>query len=192
MSWTIPYLASQMYNGIVFGPPMVCSPRHMRGRRHWGEVRPDPAFWPHHELLPLLVPSGPACVVLSGLYPCKVDYWLKSLSHPRIWVMACSPHLNTVILPSYCYLVHEMDINYLVVDEMIISKLFYHNCMLRIGCKPMILITQTWLIACWKVFKVSCCRLLYPYHWSLCMSRSLTAWSWWVSLAERSRSRFAL
>jgi hypothetical protein len=30
------------------------------------------------------------------------------------------------------YLVHEMDIDYLVVDEMIISKLFDHNCMLRI------------------------------------------------------------
>jgi hypothetical protein len=57
------------------------------------------------------------------------------------------------------YLVHEMDIDYLVVDKMIISKLFDHNCMLRIGCKPMILITQTWLITCLKVFKVSCCRL---------------------------------
>jgi hypothetical protein len=40
------------------------------------------------------------------------------------------------------YLVHEMDIDYLVVDDMInISKLFYYTCMLRIGCKPMMLIT---------------------------------------------------
>jgi hypothetical protein len=39
------------------------------------------------------------------------------------------------------YLVHEPDIDYLVVDEMIISKLFDYNCMLRIGCKPMMLIT---------------------------------------------------
>jgi hypothetical protein len=39
------------------------------------------------------------------------------------------------------YLVHEMDIDYLVVNEMIISKLFDYNCMLRIGCKPMVLIT---------------------------------------------------
>jgi hypothetical protein len=40
------------------------------------------------------------------------------------------------------YLVHEMDIDYLIVDEMInILKLFDYNCMLRIGCKPMILIT---------------------------------------------------
>jgi hypothetical protein len=39
------------------------------------------------------------------------------------------------------YLVHEMDIDYLVVNEMIISKLFDYTCMLRIGCKPMMLIT---------------------------------------------------
>jgi hypothetical protein len=26
------------------------------------------------ELLPLVVPSGPTCVTLSGLYPCKVGY----------------------------------------------------------------------------------------------------------------------
>jgi hypothetical protein len=39
------------------------------------------------------------------------------------------------------YLVHEPNIDYLVVDEMIISKLFDYNCMLRIGCKPMMLIT---------------------------------------------------
>jgi hypothetical protein len=45
---------------------------------------------------------------------------------------------------------------------MIISKLFDHNCMLRIRCKPMILITQTWLRTCLKVFKVSCCKLMYP------------------------------
>jgi hypothetical protein len=40
------------------------------------------------------------------------------------------------------YLVHEMDIDYLIIDEMInISKLFDYTCMLRIGCKPMVLIT---------------------------------------------------
>jgi hypothetical protein len=39
-------------------------------------------------------------------------------------------------------LYHEMDIDYMVIDEMAnASKLFDHNCMLRIGCKPMILIT---------------------------------------------------
>jgi hypothetical protein len=32
------------------------------------------------------------------------------------------------------YLIHEMDIDYLVVEEMIdISKLFDHNCMFSIG-----------------------------------------------------------
>jgi hypothetical protein len=70
----IPYLTSQMYNGIVFGPRTVCPPRHTCGRRHLGEVRPGPAFWSRRELLPLVVPSGPACAMLSGLYPCKVDY----------------------------------------------------------------------------------------------------------------------
>jgi hypothetical protein len=39
-----------------------------------GRVGPDPGFWSRRELLPLVVPSGPVCVVLSGLYPCKVDY----------------------------------------------------------------------------------------------------------------------
>jgi hypothetical protein len=58
-----------------------------------------------------------------------------------------------------------MDVDYLVVEEMVnISKLFDYTGMLRIGCKPMMLITKTWLITCIKVFKVSCCRLVYPYH----------------------------
>jgi hypothetical protein len=40
------------------------------------------------------------------------------------------------------YLVHEMDIDYLVVDErVIISKLFDYTCMFSIGCKPIFLIT---------------------------------------------------
>jgi hypothetical protein len=40
------------------------------------------------------------------------------------------------------YLYHEMDIDYLVVDEMInISKLFDYNCKCGTGCKPMMLIT---------------------------------------------------
>jgi hypothetical protein len=35
-----------------------------------------------------------------------------------------------------------MDIDYLVVEEMInILKLFNYTCMLKIGCKPMMLIT---------------------------------------------------
>jgi hypothetical protein len=39
------------------------------------------------------------------------------------------------------YLVHEMDIDYLVVDEMInILKLFDYTCMFSIGCKPVLLI----------------------------------------------------
>jgi hypothetical protein len=38
--------------------------------------------------------SGPTCVVLSGLYPCKIDYWFESPQHPRTWVMACPLNLN--------------------------------------------------------------------------------------------------
>jgi hypothetical protein len=57
------------------------------------------APWPYRELLPLVVPSGLVCVVLSDLYPYKVDYWFESLRHLRIWVMTCSPHLN-VELPT--------------------------------------------------------------------------------------------
>jgi hypothetical protein len=42
-----------------------------------------------------------------------------------------------------------MDANYLVVEEMVnISKLFEYTC--------------SWLKTCLKVFKVTCCRLLYP------------------------------
>jgi hypothetical protein len=56
-----------------------------------------------------------------------------------------------------------MDVDYLVVKEMVnISKLFYYTCMLRIGCKPMMLITEIWLVTCLKVFKASCYRLMYP------------------------------
>jgi hypothetical protein len=60
-------------------------------------------------------------------------------------------------------LIQEMNVDYLVVEEMVnISKLFNYTCMLRIGCKPMILITQSWLITSIKVLKASCCRLMYP------------------------------
>jgi hypothetical protein len=34
------------------------------------------------------------CVMLSGLYPCKVDYQFKSPRHPQKWVMACSSSPN--------------------------------------------------------------------------------------------------
>jgi hypothetical protein len=78
-------------------------------------------------------------------------------------VLACSPSLNIVIKLSECYLYNEMDVDYLVVEEMVnISKLFDYTCMLRIGCKPMMLITYTWIITCLKVFKANCCRLMYP------------------------------
>jgi hypothetical protein len=45
---------------------------------------------------------------------------------------------------------------------------------------------------CLKVFNAICCSLMSLYYLKLCMSRSLTAWSRWVSLTERSRSSFDL
>jgi hypothetical protein len=45
--------------------------------------------------------SGLTCVVLSDLYPYKVDYWFESPRHPLIWVMACSSHLNVELPTSY-------------------------------------------------------------------------------------------
>jgi hypothetical protein len=45
---------------------------------------------------------------------------------------------------------------------------------------------------CLKVIKDRCFSLISLYHLKSCMSRSLTAWSQQVSLAERSRSSFAL
>jgi hypothetical protein len=44
------------------------------------------------------------------------------------------------------YLYHEMDVDYLVADEMVnISKLFDYPCMFNIGCKPIMITTQTLL-----------------------------------------------
>jgi hypothetical protein len=46
--------------------------------------------------------------------------------------------------------------------------------------------------SCLKVIKARSFRLMSLYHLKPCMYRSQTAWSWWVSLAEHSRSNFAL
>jgi hypothetical protein len=45
---------------------------------------------------------------------------------------------------------------------------------------------------CLKVIKARCFGLMSLYHLKPCMSRSRTVWSRWVSLAECSRSGFAL
>jgi hypothetical protein len=55
-------------------------------------------------------------------------------------LFAAPKHSNSTFI--MLYLVHDMDIDYLVVDEMInISILFDYTCMLRIGCKHIMLIT---------------------------------------------------
>jgi hypothetical protein len=57
------------------------------------------------------------------------------------------------------YLYHEVDVDYLVANEMVnISKLFYYTCMISIGYKPIMITTQIWLNLL-KVIKVNCCRL---------------------------------
>jgi hypothetical protein len=44
------------------------------------------------------------------------------------------------------YLYHEMDVDYLIDAEMVnISKLFDYTYMFSIGCKPIMITTQTWL-----------------------------------------------
>jgi hypothetical protein len=55
-------------------------------------------------------------------------------------LLVASKHSNSTFIMLYLY--HEMDTDYLVVEEMVnISKLFHYTRMLRIGCKPMMLIT---------------------------------------------------
>jgi hypothetical protein len=59
-------------------------------------------------------------------------------------LIAMSKRSNFIFIMLYLY--HEMDVNYLVVDEMInISMLIDYTCMLSIGCKPMMFSTLTWL-----------------------------------------------
>jgi hypothetical protein len=73
------------------------------------------------------------------------------------------------------YLIHEMDVDYMIVEEMIdISKLFDYTCVLSIGCNPILLITSTWLITCLKVFKASRSSLRKPL--SLETFASLEVW----------------
>jgi hypothetical protein len=74
------------------------------------------------------------CVVLSDLYPCKVDYRFESLQHPQKWVGLITVFKRSNSTFIMLYSIHEMDIDYLVVDEMInILKLFDYTCMFSIG-----------------------------------------------------------
>jgi hypothetical protein len=55
-------------------------------------------------------------------------------------LIAASKRSNSTFIMFYLYL--EMDVDYLVVDEIInISKLFDYTCMFSIGCNPMVLTT---------------------------------------------------
>jgi hypothetical protein len=57
-------------------------------------------------------------------------------------LLTASKHSNY----TFTMLYHEMDVNYLIADEMVnISKLFDYSCMFSIGCKTIMITTQTWL-----------------------------------------------
>jgi hypothetical protein len=106
-----------------------------------------------------MVPSWLTCVVLSG-------YYLARFKLAQVSVIP-SDMGNTCPLQSFSsnstfimlYLIHEMDVDYLVVKEMVnMSKLFDYTFMFSIDCKPIIIPTQTWLNLL-KVLKVNYCRL---------------------------------
>jgi hypothetical protein len=58
----IPYLASLMIEGIVFGPPTDYLVRFPRGR----------LLDSHCESWPLMLPLWLVCVMVSGYFSCKV------------------------------------------------------------------------------------------------------------------------
>jgi hypothetical protein len=59
-------------------------------------------------------------------------------------LLAMSKHSNYTSIMLYLY--HEMDVNYLVADEMVnISKLFDYTCMFSICCKSIMITIQAWL-----------------------------------------------
>jgi hypothetical protein len=89
--------ASWVYNGIVFGPPSA-EAYAWKTTLGWG--RTQPGILVTSLMVATRGAPGPACVMLSGLYPCKVDYWFESLWHPRTWVMDCSPNLNVELSTS--------------------------------------------------------------------------------------------
>jgi hypothetical protein len=70
----------------------------------------------------------------------SIDLNLRTHSDMGDDLFAAAKHSNSTFIMLYLY--HEMNIDYLVIDEMInISKLFDYTCMLRIGCKSLMLTT---------------------------------------------------
>jgi hypothetical protein len=127
MKAILPYLTD--VNGIVHGPLTVCPSRHTLGRHALGWGGPWSSPWLRRKLLPLVVSSGPACVVLSGLYPCNVDYWFESPRHPRTWVMACSLCLNVKLSTSYF-----CDNNYVKNDYLVVMVYVNKCCLETFAC----------------------------------------------------------
>jgi hypothetical protein len=99
-------------------------------------------FDSRHELLPVVVPSLLTCVLLSGYYLAMFKlarvFAIPSDMGNKCQLQSFSSNSTFIML----YLYHEMEIDCLVVEEMIlISTLFDYNYMFNIGCKLMILIT---------------------------------------------------
>jgi hypothetical protein len=97
---------------------------------------------------------------------------------------------NIVIKLSLClYMYHEIDVD---DKSYLYQMLIDYTCMLRIGCKPMILITLNMAKTCLKVIKVNCCKIKILYRLKPFNVYKLTAWSCQVRLAEHSHSSIGL
>jgi hypothetical protein len=111
-----------------------------------------------------------------------------SLAHSDMGdgLILVSKHSNWTSLMIHMYYETDVDED----DNYSYQMLFDNTCILSIGCKPMMLSTLIWLKLDIMWLKLVVVGLWVFTSWSLCMSRSLTAWSCRVSLAERSRSSF--
>jgi hypothetical protein len=98
----------------------MCLPRHTRGRWNYGEVGPSPTSWPRRELLPLVVPYclRVSCCQVYTHARLTIDSTLSDMGDDLFTESKCS-NSSFIML----YLVHKMDINYLIVDEMINIKI---------------------------------------------------------------------
>jgi hypothetical protein len=135
-SWTITYLTSRMIRrDSVWAthrlPPEVFALKTSLGRgRTWPDSLIVIAKGSH------LFAFMATCVVLSGYFPCKVDYWFESLRHPRIWMRACSLRSNTKPQMLWWFALCILGWHWLFCSY---SKMLFHTLhelhyMISIGC----------------------------------------------------------
>jgi hypothetical protein len=87
-------LASWMYNGRVFGPPMDAHRSYHMEDSTGARLDPAQLFHSHRERWSLVVPSWLTSVVLSGYFPCKV--YIDSKLHDTLRYGWC---LFAVVIP---------------------------------------------------------------------------------------------